>query len=77
MEKEPSKVDDQLFQMMLSKQNAIHQDVRQIQVTLNEHISKDEAQYREIWFIKRAFQITWTVLAGAAGFLGWTGMKSQ
>ena len=76
MEKE-NNVDEQVYELIVSKLDAVHSDLRQMQVTLNGHIEKDEQHYKEVFFIKRAFQVTWTVLMGVAGFLGWTGMRGQ
>lgn len=66
-------MDHQVYELMTSKLESIHDDLRALQTSLNQHIQKDEEQYRHIWFIRRAFQAMW---AGIAAWLSYLGLKS-
>lgn len=62
--------DDQVFELIMSKMDALHDDIRQFQIELNTHIKEDQTVYKDVNFIKRAFQVTWTAFLGWLAFLG-------
>lgn len=55
--------EDKLFELMMRKQDEIHEDVRSIKDRL-------DAQSSEVYFIKKAFQVTWGGLAMLLAYLG-------
>lgn len=63
-------MNDQVFQLLMSKMDTLHNDLRQVQVRLEEHIEVNERRYSEVRFIKRAFQVTWAVIGAILTWLG-------
>lgn len=67
---------DQVFELIMRKLDSLHDDVRQFQQELHAHIEDDQQLKNDVWFIKRAFQTTWTALVGAGGLLlAWMSLK--
>ena len=65
-------MDDQTFQLLMSKLDAMHDDLRHQQVAMSEHIVEDQKQWAEVSFIKRAFQVTWTGLGAVLTYIGFS-----
>lgn len=63
-------MDDQTFRLLMSKLDAMHDDLRQQQVTVAEHIAEDQKQWSEVHFIKRAFQATWAGFGMLCAYFG-------
>ena len=67
-------MNDQLFEMMLRKQDEIHDDIKAFAKRLDDHILDDQALRGEVNFIKRACQVTW---GGLGMVLAWLGIRNS
>ena len=71
-------MDPDTYQMILDKLDELHDDLRLLSATVTAHISKDEQYYSEIYFIKRAVQVTWTLAVTlVGGWLAWVGLHQK
>jgi hypothetical protein len=61
---------DKLFEVLFSKIDDLHSDVRQFQDKFDKHLEEDRKLATEVLFIKRAFQATWGTLAMSLAYLG-------
>jgi hypothetical protein len=62
--------EDKLFELMFRKMDDMHADIKSNhQVVLN-HIEEDRKLANEVWFIRRAFQVTWGGMAMLLAYLG-------
>lgn len=68
---------DRLLELILSKQDEMHDDVRIFAKTLNDHINDDKKMAQDVWVIKRVFQATWGAVVGIGGlWLAWLGIRN-
>jgi hypothetical protein len=64
------KAEDALFELMFRKMDDIHADVKSNHQALIDHIEEDRKLANEVYFIRRAFQVTWGGLAMLLAYLG-------
>ncbi len=65
--------DDQVFELIMSKMDTIHGDVKSVAKSLQEHIDDDRLLKSDVNLIKRGFQAG----VGAIGlWLAWLGVRS-
>jgi hypothetical protein len=62
--------DDQMFEMIMRSQDEIRDELRTYHHDLMEHIEEDRKLANEVWFVKRAFQVTWAALGMGVAWLG-------
>ena len=65
-------MEEQTFQLLMSKLDAMHDDLRQHQKDFALHVEDDQKQWNEVSFIKRAFQVTWTGLGAVLTYIGFS-----
>lgn len=69
-------MDSETYQLLVTKLDDLHADIRSLTGTVTAHIIRDEQYYGEVYFIKRAFQATWTLaVTFIAGWLSWLGLR--
>jgi hypothetical protein len=62
--------EDRLFELVLGKIDELHTDVKAYHTELQDHIKEDRELARDVYFVKRAFQVTWGGLAMLLAYLG-------
>jgi hypothetical protein len=65
---------DRLFELIFRKMDDIHTDVKANHQVVLDHINEDRELAKEVWFVKRAFQVTW---GGMAMLLAYLGVKNS
>jgi hypothetical protein len=65
--------EDKLFELLFTKIDDVHADVKANHRVVLQHIEEDRRLANEVWFVKRAFQVTW---GGMAMLLAWLGVRN-
>jgi hypothetical protein len=62
--------EDKLFELLFEKIDEVHCDMKANHQVLMNHIEEDRKLANEVYFIRRAFQVTWGGLAMLLAYLG-------
>lgn len=63
-------MDDQTFRLLMSKLDAMHEDLRHHQIAFRTHVEEDQKVWQEVTVIKRVAQAAIAALGVVATWLG-------